>query len=104
MNKQDFVLTELEAMAKDMETIVSIERKLLEMEVELRVEREARRKKGESLAVMARPYNANKFIPELSWFQARLAATKEYLLSTDPLLYPEGARRIEGMGSRNHIP
>jgi len=82
MNKQDFVLNELEAMAKDMEAIVSQERKLLEMEETRRIERDERRKKGEIVAAAGRPYSADKFIPELSWFQARLGAMKEYLTAS----------------------
>ncbi len=58
MNKQDFVLDELETMAKDMGAMVCRERKLA-----------VERGKG----------NANNFIQEIIWFQRRLDATKEYL-------------------------
>ena len=65
MNKQDFILTELEAIGKDIEAIVKQEKDQLAMEERTRQEREKRRKEGEAIGAMTRRYDSNKFIPEL---------------------------------------
>lgn len=74
MKKQEFVLNELEAIAKDMEVLVSQERQLLE-----KIEQEEVSRPG-----FPSIEEGDTLIPGISWFQARLRATKDYLLSTDP--------------------
>lgn len=75
MIKQDFVLTELEALAKDIGTLVSEQRKLLEEQERSRFEM----KKAGQQPVTVAPYNPNKFIPEITYFQVRLDAVRQYL-------------------------
>jgi len=81
MIKQDFVLTELDALAKDMGTLVSEELKLLEEK------REMYRKRESGQPVMASLYNPNKFMAEIEYFQRRLEAIRIYLAreTIDPL-------------------
>lgn len=80
MDKQDFILTELEAIGKDIEAIVERERNLLAMEEKTRQELEKRREKGEgAIGVPARRYDPDKFIPELAYIETRLRAVQNYI-------------------------
>lgn len=80
MNKQNFVLTELEAIGKDIETIVKEERERLAREEEIEKEIIEQSKKGKTAPAMrARPYDSNKFIPELAYLETRLRAIQSYL-------------------------
>jgi len=74
MAKQDFVLTELEALGKDIEALVLQERKLLEENERIKNER-----KKPGLPAMVRPYTPTKFMPEIEYFQHRLGAVRTYL-------------------------
>jgi len=74
MVKHKFILTALGALAKDMETLVSEEIKLLQEQERSRFEM----KKPEQ-PVIGVPYNPNKFIPEILYFQRRLEAIRIYL-------------------------
>lgn len=85
MNKQDFILTELEAIGKDIEAIVRQGRDLLAMEEKHRQELEERHKKGGAVAIggPARSYDPNKLIPELAYIETRLRAVKNYITESD---------------------
>ena len=86
MDKQDFILTELEAIGKDIEAIVGQERNQLAMEERARQEREKKRKEGEAIGVLASRYDPNKFIPELSYLETRLRAVKNYITESDTII------------------
>jgi hypothetical protein len=73
------ILTELEAIAKDITAIVEKEKALLAIEEKRKQELEERHKHGEGVAVMGRRQEPNKFMPELDYLAARLHAIKEYL-------------------------
>lgn len=79
MAKQDFVITELEAIGKDIEAIVRQEKDALAMEEQTRQEREERSKHGETIGVLTRRYDPNKFIPELAYIATRLRAVQDYI-------------------------
>lgn len=79
MDKQDFILTELEAIGKDIEAIVKQERERLAMEERARQEREKKRKEGEAIGTLACRYDPNKFIPELAYIETRLRAVQNYI-------------------------
>ena len=78
MNKQDFVVTELEAIGKDIEAIVKQERDLPTRE---EIDREERRAANPELGipVPVRRYDPNKFIPELAYIETRLRAVQDYI-------------------------
>jgi hypothetical protein len=80
MNKQNFVLTELEAIGRDIETIVREEREHLAREEKTNQEIAERHKKDKAAPVrMAAIHNPNKFIPELAYLETRLRAVQSYL-------------------------
>lgn len=87
MNKQDFILTELEAIGKDIEAIVKQGRDQMgreemstqEMEERQReLKRLHRRSKG-VIGTLARMYDPNKLIPELAYIETRLRAVQSYI-------------------------
>lgn len=84
VNKQNFVLTELKTLGQDIATLaIDVEAELHEQEQALRKaekEREKEADKGQSLSrLVAVPYNRNRLLPELDYFERRLAAVKTYL-------------------------
>ena len=87
MNKQDFILIELGAIAKDIFAIVDQEKDLRAMEEKSRQELEERRdslkrhhRRSEGvIGVLARRYDPNKFIPELAYIETRLRAVQNYI-------------------------
>jgi hypothetical protein len=80
MNKQNFILTELEAIGKDIETVVKEERERLAREEKIEQEIIEQSKKNKIPPVIkARPYGLNKFIPELAYLETRLRAIQSYL-------------------------
>lgn len=84
MIKQDFILTELEAIGRDIEAIVKQGRNELAVEEKSRQEMEERHKKGEvGVGRIARMYDPNKLIPELSYIETRLHAVQSYIAPLD---------------------
>lgn len=84
VNKQDFILTELEVIGKDIEAIVREERKRLTREAIINQELAEQHKKDKTAAVgMAPIHNPNKFIPELLYLETRLSAVRAYITKGD---------------------
>lgn len=80
MNKQNFILTELEAIGRDIEAIVKEERERLAREEKINQEMMEQHKKDKGAPVrMGTLYDPDKFIPELAYIETRIRAVQNYI-------------------------
>lgn len=75
------MLIELEAIAIDLQDIVSTERENKAKFNALKEEMDKKREKEPGRASVGSPANPNLFLPEIDYISARLRAVKEYIAS-----------------------
>lgn len=79
MRREDFILTELEALGNDIERVVASERERIVAAEQKAKDFVEAHQRDKAVPVLAEPYIRNLMKPELEYFMSRLRAASAYL-------------------------